>query len=145
MKHLKKLLQNEVFLYLVFGVATTLVYIATRTILFAIIPQTLLVVFIANCVAITFAFFTNDRIVFKQKSSGWLKRMIKFVLARISTLFLDMVLAYIFVDAFPQIIGQFVGHDIQKVNAVATLISQVLVIVFNYVLSKLFVFTAGDK
>lgn len=145
MKQIKSLLHSEVFLYLIFGVAATVVYIATRTLLFAIIPHTLTVVFLANCCAILFAFFTNDRIVFKQEKAGWQSRLIKFATARISTLLLDMLLAYILVDAFPQIIGQFVGYDLQKINAVATLISQVLVIVLNYVLSKLFIFKAKEK
>ncbi|HEM3540252.1 TPA: GtrA family protein, partial [Streptococcus suis] len=44
------------------------------------------------------------------------------------------------VQAYPQLIGQFVNHDLTLVNAISTLFSQVLVIVLNYVLSKLFVF-----
>ncbi|CRH93107.1 GtrA-like protein [Chlamydia trachomatis] len=131
---------NEVFLYLVFGVATTLVYMVTRLILFVLLPHTLTVVFLSNCVAILFAFVTNDKIVFRQKSAGWFPRLVKFVSARITTLLLDMFLAWLLVDTFPHIIGQFVNQDIKLVNAVATLISQVSVIVLNYVLSKLFVF-----
>ncbi|MBY5033821.1 GtrA family protein [Streptococcus gallolyticus] len=137
---IQKILKNEVFLYLVFGVATTLVYMITRLVLFNLIPHTLTVVFISNCVAILFAFITNDKIVFRQASHGWFPRLIKFISARITTLALDMFLAWLFVDTFPSIIGQFVHSDIKSVNAVATLISQILVIVLNYVLSKLFVF-----
>lgn len=139
-KYITAFFNNEVLSYLFFGVATTLVYILTRTSLFVLIPQTLVVVFIANCVAILFAFVTNDQIVFKQPWSGWQKRLVKFISARLSTLLLDMVLAHLLVDTFPQLIGQFVGQDIIKVNAIATLFSQVLVIVLNYILSKLFVF-----
>ncbi|MGQ7741955.1 GtrA family protein, partial [Streptococcus suis] len=53
---------------------------------------------------------------------------------------MDMALAYLLVQAYPQLIGQFVNHDLTLVNAISTLFSQVLVIVLNYVLSKLFVF-----
>ncbi|HFI0252211.1 TPA: GtrA family protein, partial [Streptococcus suis] len=53
---------------------------------------------------------------------------------------LDMFLAYLLVQAYPQWIGQFVNNDISLVNAIATLFSQVLVIVLNYFLSKLFIF-----
>lgn len=137
---LKKMLHHEIFLYLVFGVATTLVYIATRTIFFAISSHTITAVLLANCVAILFAFVTNDRFVFKQKKQGWQARLMKFIPARLSTLFLDTFIAILLVDTFPHIIGQFVGHHRHHINAIATLLSQVLVIILNYLLSKLFIF-----
>lgn len=135
-----QLINNEVILYLIAGVAATLVYIITRMGLFLFIPSILLVTLLANAVAILFAFWTNDRFVFKQVKEGWFQRLIKFTTARIVTLVLDMALAYILVVAYPQLIGQFVHNNINLVNAIATLFSQVLVIVLNYVLSKLFVF-----
>lgn len=127
-------------LYLIFGVATTLVYMVTRIALFAIINQIVLVALIANIFAILFAFVTNDRIVFKQSSQGWFPRFIKFISARLVTMGLDMLLAFILVQAFPILIGQFVNNDLRLVNAIATLFSQITAIVLNYVLSKLFVF-----
>ncbi|HFI0081725.1 TPA: GtrA family protein [Streptococcus suis] len=139
---LKKTFQNEVILYLLFGVATTLVYMVARILLFAFLNQVVLVAFLANVIAILFAFITNDRIVFRQESRGWEKRLIKFVSARLVTMGLDMLLAFLLVQAFPGIIGQFVNNDLSLVNAIATLFSQVLVIVLNYVLSKLFVFNS---
>ncbi|MDW8743697.1 GtrA family protein [Streptococcus suis] len=139
-KLVKTFLENEVILYLIAGVAATLVYIITRTSLFYIWPNILMVTLIANTVAILFAFWTNDRYVFKQERNGWQGRLVKFIGARTSTLVLDMALAYFLVEKFPHIIGQFVQQDIQKVNAIATALSQVLVIVLNYVLSKLFIF-----
>lgn len=145
MKMMKKILNNEVFLYLVFGVATTLIYMVTRTILFTLLNQTLTAVLLANFVAILFAFATNDRFVFKQVRTGWQARLMKFIPARLSTLFLDTLLAILLVDTFPQLIGQFVQDDRQKINAIATLLSQVLVIILNYVISKLFVFTKKAK
>ncbi|HEM3212742.1 GtrA family protein [Streptococcus suis] len=135
-----RLINNEVILYLIAGVAATLVYMVTRMGLFLVIPSILLVTLLANAVAILFAFWTNDRFVFKQVRQGWFQRLIKFTTARIVTLVLDMALAYILVAAYPQLIGQFVHNNINLVNAIATLFSQVLVIVLNYVLSKLFVF-----
>ncbi|WP_449458941.1 GtrA family protein [Streptococcus suis] len=135
-----QLINNEVILYLIAGVAATLVYMITRMGLFLFIPSILLVTLLANAVAILFAFWTNDRFVFKQVREGWFQRLIKFTTARIVTLVLDMALAYILVAANPQLIGQFVHNNINLVNAIATLFSQVLVIVLNYVLSKLFVF-----
>lgn len=140
MKQLKKILNNEVFLYLVFGVATTLVYMATRAILFSFIPSIEIVVFLANATAILFAFVTNDSIVFKQKRVGWPKRLLKFLSARLITLIIDVALAVFLVRLYPGLIGQFVGHEPEKINLVATLIAQVVIVVANYILSKLFVF-----
>ncbi|HEP1820262.1 TPA: GtrA family protein [Streptococcus suis] len=135
-----QLINNEVILYLIAGVAATLVYMVTRMGLFLVIPSILLVTLLANAVAILFAFWTNDRFVFKQELNGWPQRLVKFVSARIATLVMDMALAYLLVQAYPQLIGQFVNHDLALVNAIATLFSQVLVIVLNYFLSKLFIF-----
>lgn len=139
---MKKTLRNEVILYLIFGVATTLVYMVARILLFAFLNQVVVVAFLANVIAILFAFITNDQIVFRQESMGWEKRLLKFVSARLVTMGLDMLLAFLLVQAFPGIIGQFVNNDLSLVNAIATLFSQVLVIVLNYVLSKLFVFNS---
>lgn len=135
-----QLINNEVILYLIAGVAATLVYMITRMGLFLFIPSILLVTLFANAVAILFAFWTNDRFVFKQVREGWFQRLIKFTTARIVTLVLDMALAYLLVQAYPQLIGQFVNHDLTLVNVISTLFSQVLVIVVNYFLSKLFIF-----
>ncbi|HEL2738345.1 TPA: GtrA family protein [Streptococcus suis] len=135
-----QLINNEVILYLIAGVAATLVYMVTRMGLFWAIPSILLVTLLANAVAILFAFWTNDRFVFKQDRTGWPQRLVKFVSARLATLVMDMALAYLLVQAYPQLIGQFVNHDLTLVNAIATLFSQVLVIVLNYFLSKLFIF-----
>ncbi|MGQ7366982.1 GtrA family protein [Streptococcus suis] len=135
-----QLINNEVILYLIAGVAATLVYMVTRMGLFLVIPSILLVTLLANAIAILFAFWTNDRFVFKQDRTGWPQRLVKFVSARLATLVMDMALAYLLVQAYPQLIGQFVNHDLTLVNAIATLFSQVLVIVVNYFLSKLFIF-----
>ncbi len=96
-----------------------------------------------NIIALIFAFVTNDTIntiVFKQVSRGWAPRFVKFVLARLVTLVLDVLLAFIFVDPFPHIIGQFVNDSPKLINSIETLVGQVLIIVLNYILSQLFVF-----
>lgn len=137
---MKKIITSEVFKYLFFGVLATVVYMGTRLIVFSIIESATISAVIANITAIMFAFFTNDYFVFNQARKGWVKRLIKFSVARLSTLILDLVLAYLLVTKFPHIIGQFVGDNLSMVNAIETLFAQVLVIVLNYVLSKLLVF-----
>lgn len=140
MRLIKKCLDNEVISYLIFGVLTTVVYTSARTILFTMTGQATLSAVIANIVAILFAFVTNDTIVFKQERQGWFQRLLSFTGARLFTLVLDLLLAILFVEKYPGIIGQFVHNDLKMVNFIETLISQVLMICTNYALSKWIVF-----
>lgn len=137
---MKKLISNEVFKYLFFGVLTTLVYMVTRVAFFSLTQSATFSAVVANIVAIIFAFVTNDYFVFNQVRTGWFRRLVKFFMARLATLMLDLALAYLLVTKYPQIIGQFVNDNIAMVNMVETIFSQVLIIVLNYVLSKLLVF-----
>ena len=132
---MKKLISNEVFKYLFFGVLTTLVYMVTRVAFFSLTQSATFSAVVANIVAIIFAFVTNDYFVFNQIRTGWFRRLVKFFMARLATLVLDLALAYLLVTKYPQIIGQFVNDNIAMVNMVETIFSQVLIIVLNYVLS----------
>ena len=107
---------------------------------YALTSDELLATALGNIAGILFAFATNDTIVFKQERTGWFARFVKFALARLSTFLLDMGLTFIFVTTFPNIIGQFVHNDIKTVNTIETLFAQIVIIVLNYVFSKIFVF-----
>ncbi|MBF0699132.1 GtrA family protein [Streptococcus danieliae] len=138
---IQKFFNNEVLSYLFFGVLATLVYLVFRTLFFYLTQDAVISTATANILAILFAFITNELFVFKQKSPGRWERLVKFFMARLSTFLLDIGLSYLFVTQFPEIIGQFVNHNLQAVNAIVALTSQVLIIVLNYLISKLFVFT----
>ena len=112
----------------------------TRLLIFALTGQTFFATITANVTAVLFAFITNDTIVFKQQRKGWQKRLFKFALARSGTLLLDIVLAKLLVDTYPNIIGQFVNNNRNLINSIESLFSQVLIIVLNYVFSKVFIF-----
>jgi len=137
---IKKFFDNEVLSYLFFGVAATLVYMTTRLLIFALTGQTLFATITANVTAVLFAFITNDTIVFKQARDNWSIRLVKFTIARLSTFLLDLFLAFLFVTQFPNIIGQFVNNNRNLINSIESLFSQVLIIVLNYVFSKVFIF-----
>ncbi|MFC5681422.1 GtrA family protein [Streptococcus downii] len=137
---IKAFFDNEILSYLFFGGATTLVSILSRLVIYRISHQEILATILANIIGILFAFITNDTIVFKQKRKNWLIRLVKFFLARLSTLGLDVLLTYIFVTSYPDIIGQFVNDQLDQVNAIETLIAQVLIIILNYIFSKVYVF-----
>ena len=139
-KLIKTFFDNEILSYLFFGGATTLVSILSRLFIYHISHQEILATVLANIIGILFAFITNDTIVFKQERRNWPPRLAKFFLARLSTLGLDVLLTYIFVTSYPDIIGQFVNDQLDQVNAIETLIAQVLIIILNYIFSKVYVF-----
>ena len=139
-RYIKKFFDNEILSYLFFGVATTIVSVGTRMIIFYLTHQELTATALGNITGILFAFFTNDTIVFKQKRANWFRRLIKFSGARLFTFLLDMGLTFIFVTKFPHIIGQFVGDNLNTINTIETIFAQVTIIVLNYIFSKVFVF-----
>ena len=139
-KCIQKIFNNEIFAYLFFGFATTLVSILSRLVIYQLSHQELLATTLANIIGILFAFITNDTIVFKQARKNRLIRLVKFFLARLSTFLLDLLFTFLFVTQFPHIIGQFVNENLDKVNAIETIIAQLLIIILNYILSKVYVF-----
>ncbi|AGM98090.1 GtrA family protein [Streptococcus iniae] len=136
----KQVLKSEVFAYLIFGLLTTLLYLLIRFFVYQMTGQATLSAAIANVTAILFAFITNDQFVFPQKPQGVLKRFWQFVLARLSTLVMDLALAYFLVEKYPQIIACFVGNDLSRVNKVESVLAQILIIAVNYFVSKYLIF-----
>ncbi len=139
-KCIQKIFNNEIFAYFFFGFATTLVSILSRLVIYQLTHKELLATALANIIGILFAFITNDRIVFKQARQNWPRRLVKFILARLSTLLLDLFLTFLFVTQFPNIIGQFVNGNLDKINSIETVLAQVLIIILNYIFSKAFIF-----
>lgn len=139
-KRIQSLFVNELLAYLFFGIATTLVSILSRLVIYQLTNRELLATALANIIGILFAFITNDRLVFKQDRENWSIRLVKFTIARLSTFLLDLFLTFLFVTQFPNIIGQFVNNNINRVNRIETIIAQFLIIILNYIFSKVFIF-----
>ena len=125
---------KEIINYLIFGVLTTIVSLCTYYLLvFTLLdPNKAIELQIANIiswiVSVSFAYITNRRYVFESKNQNRLKEATSFVTSRLLTLVLDMAIMAL-------------GVTILKFNdKLVKLVSQVLVIISNYVLSKLFVF-----
>ena len=128
--------KKELILYLIFGVLTTVVslltyYICTITFLN---PNNAIEIQIANIISwitcVTFAFFTNRKYVFESKEDIK-KEGIKFYISRLSALLIDVVMIFVFVSLL-------------KINdKIIKLVNQVIIIIFNYIASKLFVFKKG--
>ena len=142
---IKAFFDNEILSYLFFGGATTLISILSRLVIYRISHQEILATILANIIGILFAFITNDTVVFKQERKNWPIRLVKFFLARLSTLGLDVLLTYIFVTSYPDIIGQFVNDQLDQVNTIETLIAQILIIILNYIFSKVYVFYKWNR
>lgn len=125
---------KEIINYLIFGVLTTVVslavyYICVYTFLN---PENVVQLQIANIISwvagVAFAYVTNRKFVFESKEENKLKEAGKFVTSRITTLLMDMAI-------------MFIGVTLCKFNdKIIKLISQVVVIVMNYLLSKIIVF-----
>lgn len=139
-KRIQSLFINELLAYLFFGLATTLVSILSRLVIYQLTHKELIATTLANIIGILFAFITNDTIVFKQERKNWPKRLVKFSLARLSTFLLDLLFTFLFVTQFPHIIGQFVNESLDKINAIETVLAQISIIILNYILSKVYVF-----
>ena len=136
MEKIKELYKQykEIVNYLIFGVLTTIIsliiyYVAVFTFLN---PENAVQLQIANILSwiagVTFAYVTNRKYVFESKDNDKIKEAGKFVLARITTLVMDMLIMW-----FGVII-------LSSNDKIVKLISQIVIIISNYVFSKIFVF-----
>ena len=134
MKEIKLLLKKykNFILYVGFGIITTAINIILYWLLYNIldvsnVPSNI----IAWIGAVIFAFLTNKNLVFG--SSSWDKKTVinelwKFFGARLATGGIDLLIMFLFVD-----IWQFNGLLIK-------IIANIVVIILNFILSKLVVF-----
>lgn len=118
--------------YLIFGVLTTLINVVIYSLGYDVlgIPN-LVSTALAWVVAVAFAFVTNKLFVFESRSwrgTEALKEAVNFVACRLSTGAVELVFMFLFVDLLA-----FSG-------TVMKLVCNVIVIILNYVLSKLIVF-----
>ena len=119
---------KEIINYVIVVVLTTIVSIGSYY-LFRFITKNYIVLSIVSWVlSVTFAYFTNRAFVFESKEKNIIMEISKFVGSRLFTLGLEVVLMILFVS-------------IMKVNDMAAkIILQFVILVTNYLLSKLFVF-----
>lgn len=137
MSNLPKLAGNrsEIFSYVFFGMLTTLVnYLVYLLCRHGLGPEHLIInTCIAWFVSVLFAYITNKIWVFKNNNFGiayLIQELMSFIFSRLFTGVLDVVIMKICVD--------FVGF-----NDLATkIVSNIIVIVLNYLLSKKIVFRA---
>ena len=125
---------RELIAYLFFGGLTTLVNMAgfriLRTLAVPVMPATAA----ANVVSILFAYFTNRRWVFASRTAGAaaLREFASFFACRLATLVLDVAVTTLGVRLLP--------NPTPLLEDAVKLFSNILIIIANYVFSKLLVF-----
>ena len=120
---------KEIINYLIFGGLTTVVSIVTYALFAKVFNIDYLISNVLSWVlTVLFAYITNKIFVFESKSKKNIKEITSFFFFRIVSLLIEMIILYIFVDM------------LHIDDLVTKIIAQVIVIVSNYVFSKVFVF-----
>ncbi len=154
---------KEIILYFVFGVGTTIIsmvsYYLCRVIFpneesvpgwlawifnitsrFGIESNTALPVIISWFLSVTFAFLTNRVYVFNSTANTvgkFFLEALKLYASRIATLFVDLLIMFLLVD--------LTGIHNAIYEFCAKVFSNVIVLILNYILSKIFVFRSGKS
>ena len=138
---IKKLANKETFLYLVFGVLATVLNIL---LFYLFVNIWKLPTGVGNIldtiICILFQYFTNRIWVFESKNKGKsiIKEFIQFILARGVTAIIDQIFVVVGVDFF---VVKYISYSQQGMFSLGIkIISNIVVIVLNYIFSKLFVF-----
>lgn len=128
---------KEVLLYLFFGALTTVVSVVSFTASYKLVGlNEHFANIISWCLAVLFAFVTNRTWVFKgsvNSNGGLLKQILSFYCGRLFSLAVEEVIIFLFVSKLG------CGAVLIKI------ISQVVVIVLNYFISKFLVFGSASK
>ena len=130
---------QEMIRYLIIGVLTTVVSLVVKyallfTVLDAKEPIELQISVVASWfIAVIFAYVTNRTFVFKSENKQIVKEILLFFSSRIVTLLMESVILWFFIT--------YLKLNTDFYVVVWTLLTQVIVIVGNYILSKFLVFT----
>lgn len=120
---------KEIINYLIFGGLTTLISIVTYALFAKVFNIDYLISNVLSwIIAVLFAYITNKIFVFESKSKKNIKEITSFFFFRIVSLIMEMIILYVFVDM------------LHIDDLVTKIIAQVIVIISNYVFSKVFVF-----
>lgn len=150
---------EDIILYIVFGVLTTVVSFVTQFLASRFLGTSVLIsTTISWVAAVTFAYVTNRKYVFKSEERGAAKiaaEAARFYGARIATYFMEVIIMYLCADRFSANFinlmhlesldyssGLFSSFgDARGLNEmIFKLIANVIILISNYILSKLLVF-----
>ena len=137
--------QREIVAYLFWGVMTTLVSWGSYSLFILLLPESKYEVAFSNTLswvtAVLFAFVTNKIRVFKSKSftpSVVFKELWRFVASRLVTGVIELA-------GVPLLVGLGLDRKIFGIDGLLAKVTvSVIVVILNYVLSKLFVFKNAE-
>jgi putative flippase GtrA len=133
---------REIINYLIFGVLTTIVSLTIKYLLLFTLLDTKkgidvqIAVIISWIGAVLFAYVTNRKFVFESNNTSIFRELCNFMGARLLTLFMEMIIMYFFVT--------FLELNSDSWIVVVMVVGQVVVMVGNYLFSKIFVFRKDD-
>ena len=137
---------KEIIVYVALGVLTTVVNLVVFTVVGKLIGANkyLITNVIAWFAAVSFSYITTKIWVFESKSwspSVLLREILSFLAARVATLGIEEAGLYFFVDilSFKELSVRFFTFEIGG-ELIAKALIAVVVVVINYVLSKLVIF-----
>lgn len=126
-------INKEIVNYIIFGVLTTLINILVYVFLTKVFSVNYQFATVAAwIVAVLFAYYTNKEFVFKANYGQFnqtFKNLLLFVYYRLLSLVVDIAVMYVLIE--------FLYLD----DLLSKVIANIIVVVFNYVTSKLFVFS----
>lgn len=124
---------KEVINYLIFGVLTTLINIISFDILVHLSIDWKISNIIAWIISVLFAYITNKLYVFESKKQNIIKELFSFISFRLLSLVFDLVGMYIFIEI------------LHVDNLISKVIMNVVVVILNYLFSKIFIFKKEDE
>lgn len=119
---------KEIINYIIVGGCTTVVSIVSYYLFRLIINNYLVCTILSWVAAVLFAYVTNRIFVFESKDKNIMLEFFKFVMARVLSLLSELLVMFILVDL------------IKVDDKIAKIIVQFIVLVLNYIFSKVFVF-----
>lgn len=122
---------KAIILYILFGVLTTIINLVSYTGMIYLHWNVQLSVILSWLITVISAYLTNRKWVFNSKATTsveLLREFLAFLSSRVLTLILEMIIIWF-------------GVQLLKQNPLIwKLIDNVVVVIFNYIISKLFVF-----
>jgi putative flippase GtrA len=123
---------KETINYLIVGGLTTVVSIVSYNIFRFFIENITICTILSWICAVLFAYITNGIFVFNSKEKNIIKEIASFTASRIFSLIVEIIVMFILTSIF-------------KINdRIAKIIVQFIIVVLNYITSKIFVFKKKD-
>ena len=143
---IKKIANRETLLYLIFGILSTLLNII---LFYLFVTQWKILTFWGNLldtvICILFQYFTNRMWVFQSENKGKaaIKEFFQFLFARSFTAIIDQIFVVVGVDFL--VVKFIIQTQQSRWNLGIKILSNIIVVVLNYIFSKLFVFNKKNN